>query len=101
MPDRPARNTKIVGPVLPNRSHVRTPDRLLSRVPGDGGGHGRDRSGRRRADGYQALRIAESCAAQDARRPALLELVADMAARDRRRTLPALHDFARRLGVPA
>jgi hypothetical protein len=54
-----------------------------------------------RADGYQALRIAESCAAQDARRPALLELVADMAARDRRRTLPALHDFARRLGVPA
>jgi hypothetical protein len=101
MPDRPARNTKIVGPVLPNRSHVRTPDRLLSRVPGDGGGHGADRSGLRRADGYQALRIAESCAAQDARRPALLELMADMAARDRRRTLPELHDFARRLGVPA
>ena len=45
MPDRPPRNTKIVAPVLPNRSHVRTPDRLLSRVPGDGGVHGRDRSG--------------------------------------------------------
>ncbi|MFI0717507.1 helix-turn-helix domain-containing protein [Streptomyces sp. NPDC021224] len=55
----------------------------------------------RLADGYQALRIAESCAAQDVRRPAVLELVADMAARDRRRTLPELHHFARRLGVPA
>jgi transcriptional regulator with XRE-family HTH domain len=55
----------------------------------------------RLADGYQALRIAESCAAQDVRRPAVRELVADMAARDRRRTLPELHDFARRLGVPA
>ncbi|MFD6421352.1 helix-turn-helix domain-containing protein [Streptomyces sp. NPDC060198] len=51
--------------------------------------------------GYQALRIAESCAAQDVRRPAIRELVADMAARDRRRTLPELHLFSRRLGVPA
>jgi hypothetical protein len=42
----------------------------------------------RLADGYQALRIAETCAAQDVRRPAVRELVADMAARDRRRTLP-------------
>ncbi|MFB7780843.1 helix-turn-helix domain-containing protein [Streptomyces bauhiniae] len=55
----------------------------------------------RLADGYQALRIAESCAAQDIRRPAVRELVADMAARDRRRTLPALHHFSRQLGVPA
>ncbi|MFI1305078.1 MULTISPECIES: helix-turn-helix domain-containing protein [Streptomyces] len=55
----------------------------------------------RLADGYQALRIAESCAAQDIRRPAIRELVADMAARDRRRTLPELHHFSRRLGVPA
>jgi hypothetical protein len=55
----------------------------------------------RLADGYQALRIAESCAVQDVRRPAVRELVADMAARDRRRTLPELHHFARRLGVPA
>jgi transcriptional regulator with XRE-family HTH domain len=55
----------------------------------------------RLADGYQALRIAESCAAQDVRRPAVRELVADMAARDRRRTLPELHHLARQLGVPA
>jgi transcriptional regulator with XRE-family HTH domain len=55
----------------------------------------------RLADGYQALRIAEGCAAQDVRRPAVRELVADMAARDRRRTLPELHHFARQLGVPA
>ncbi|MGW9078325.1 helix-turn-helix domain-containing protein [Streptomyces kronopolitis] len=55
----------------------------------------------RLADGYQALRIAESCAAQDIRRPAVRELVADMAARDHRRTLPELHHFSRRLGVPA
>ncbi|MBT3072826.1 MULTISPECIES: helix-turn-helix domain-containing protein [Streptomyces] len=55
----------------------------------------------RLADGYQALRIAESCAAQDIRRPAIRELVADMAARDRRRTLPELHHFSRQLGVPA
>lgn len=55
----------------------------------------------RLADGYQALRIAETCAAQDVRRPAVRELVADMAARDRRRTLPELHHFCRRLGVPA
>ncbi|MFD5805842.1 helix-turn-helix domain-containing protein [Streptomyces sp. NPDC127020] len=55
----------------------------------------------RLADGYEALRIAESCAAQDVRRPAVRELVADMAARDRRRALPELHHFSRRLGVPA
>ncbi|MBO0511954.1 helix-turn-helix domain-containing protein [Streptomyces beijiangensis] len=55
----------------------------------------------RLADGYQALRIAESCAAQDVRRPAVREMVADMAARDRRRTLPDLHRFSRQLGVPA
>jgi transcriptional regulator with XRE-family HTH domain len=55
----------------------------------------------RLADGYQALRIAESCAAQDVRRPAVRELVADMAARDRRRALPELHHFSRHLGVPA
>ncbi|GAA2190587.1 hypothetical protein GCM10009787_00150 [Streptomyces bangladeshensis] len=55
----------------------------------------------RLADGYQALRTAETCAAQDVRRPAVRELVADMAARDRRRTLPELHRFSRRLGVTA
>ncbi|MFF9013570.1 helix-turn-helix domain-containing protein [Streptomyces sp. NPDC014870] len=55
----------------------------------------------RLANGYQALRIAETCAAQDVRRPAVRDLVADMAARDRRRTLPELHHFSRRLGVPA
>lgn len=55
----------------------------------------------RLAEGYQALRIAETCAAQDVRRPAVRGLVADMAARDRRRTLPELHHFSRRLGVPA
>ncbi|MFG3285467.1 hypothetical protein [Streptomyces sp. NPDC048111] len=55
----------------------------------------------RLADGYQALRIAENCAAQDVRRPAVRELVADMAARDRRRTLPELHHFSRQLGAPA
>ncbi|MFJ9422780.1 helix-turn-helix domain-containing protein [Streptomyces sp. NPDC101249] len=55
----------------------------------------------RLADGYQALRIAETCAAQDVRRPAVRDLVADMAARDHRRTLPELHHFSRRLGVPA
>ncbi|MGW5613610.1 helix-turn-helix domain-containing protein [Streptomyces sp. NPDC003877] len=55
----------------------------------------------RLADGYQALRIAETCAAQDVRRPAVRELVADMAARDRRRTLPELHRFSRRLGATA
>ncbi|MFI5667748.1 helix-turn-helix domain-containing protein [Streptomyces sp. NPDC051704] len=55
----------------------------------------------RLADGYQALRIAETCAAQDVRRPAVRELVADMAARDRRRTLPELHHFSRRLRIPA
>lgn len=55
----------------------------------------------RLADGYRALRIAETCAVQDVRRPSVRDLVADMAARDRRRTLPGLHQFSRRLGVPA
>ncbi|MGW7619878.1 helix-turn-helix domain-containing protein [Streptomyces antimycoticus] len=55
----------------------------------------------RLADGYRALRVAESCAAQDVRRPAVRELVADMAARDRRRAVPELHHFSRHLGVPA
>jgi transcriptional regulator with XRE-family HTH domain len=54
----------------------------------------------RLADGYQALRIAETCAAQDIRRPDIRNLVADMAARDRRRALPELHHFSRQLGVP-
>lgn len=35
------------------------------------------------------------------RRPDARNLVADMAARDRRRTLPELHHFSRQLGVPA
>ncbi|MFI1419312.1 helix-turn-helix domain-containing protein [Streptomyces sp. NPDC020731] len=52
-------------------------------------------------DAYQALRIAESCAEQDVRRPAVRELVADLVARDRRRALPELHHFSRQLGVPA
>ncbi len=55
----------------------------------------------RLADGYQALRIAETCAAQDVRRPAVRNLVADMAARDHRRALPELHHFSRQLGAPA
>ncbi|MEU6553077.1 helix-turn-helix transcriptional regulator [Streptomyces sp. NPDC046915] len=55
----------------------------------------------RLSDAYQALRIAEASAAQDVRRPAVRELVADLVARDRRRTLPELHHFSRRLGVPA
>lgn len=55
----------------------------------------------RLTDAYQALRIAESCAPQDVGRPAVRALVADMAARDRRRTLPQLHHFARQLGVSA
>ncbi|MFF3763851.1 helix-turn-helix domain-containing protein [Streptomyces sp. NPDC001922] len=55
----------------------------------------------RLADGYRALRMAGTCAAQDIRRPAVRQLVADMAARDHRRTLPELHQFSRQLGVPA
>jgi transcriptional regulator with XRE-family HTH domain len=55
----------------------------------------------RLSDGYRALRIAESCAAQDVRRPAVRALLADMAARDRHRTLPELHRFSRRLGATA
>ena len=55
----------------------------------------------RLADACRALQVAESCAAQDVRRPAVRELVADMAARDRRRTLPQLHEFSRRVGATA
>ncbi|GAA5051175.1 helix-turn-helix domain-containing protein [Streptomyces similanensis] len=55
----------------------------------------------RLADGYRALRIAETCAAQDVRRQAVRDLVADMAARAHRRSLPELHQFSRRLEVPA
>ncbi|MFB7555598.1 hypothetical protein [Streptomyces brevispora] len=55
----------------------------------------------RPVDGYRDLRVAESCAAPDIRRPAIQGLIADMAARDRRRTLPQLHLFRRQLGVPA
>lgn len=54
----------------------------------------------RLANAYQALRIAESCASQDIRRPAVRELVADMAARDRRGALPELHHFCRQLESP-
>ncbi|GAA1428323.1 hypothetical protein GCM10009601_41270 [Streptomyces thermospinosisporus] len=43
----------------------------------------------------------QHAAAQDIRRPDVRNLVADMAARDRRRTLPELHHFSRQLGVPA
>ncbi|MFI1097593.1 helix-turn-helix domain-containing protein [Streptomyces sp. NPDC020917] len=53
----------------------------------------------RLSEGCQALRIAESCAAQDVRRPAVRELVADMAVRDRHRAVPELHRFSRQLGV--
>lgn len=52
-------------------------------------------------DAYRALRVVESCAAQDVRRPAVKELVADMVARDRRRAGPELHHFAQWLGVVA
>lgn len=55
----------------------------------------------RLADGCQALRMAEACASQDVRHPAVRHLVADTAARDCRRTLPELHHFSNRLGVPA
>ncbi|MBT2420804.1 helix-turn-helix transcriptional regulator [Streptomyces sp. ISL-22] len=55
----------------------------------------------RLADACRALQVAESCAAQDVRRPAVRDLVADMAARDGRRRLPQLHEFSRRLGAPA
>ncbi|MFD5563816.1 helix-turn-helix domain-containing protein [Kitasatospora griseola] len=52
------------------------------------------------SEGYRALRIAERHAAEDIRRrPDIRELVADMAARDRRGALPELHRFSRELGV--
>ncbi|MFJ9845249.1 helix-turn-helix domain-containing protein [Kitasatospora sp. NPDC101155] len=54
----------------------------------------------RLAEGYQALRVAESCASEDIRRrPSILELVGDMAARDRRGTVPELRRFCQELGV--
>ncbi|WP_329570097.1 helix-turn-helix transcriptional regulator [Kitasatospora sp. NBC_01266] len=52
------------------------------------------------SEGYRALRIAERHAAEDIRRrPDIRELVADMAARDRRGALPELRQFSRELGV--
>ncbi|MFJ3788991.1 helix-turn-helix domain-containing protein [Kitasatospora sp. NPDC090091] len=54
----------------------------------------------RLAEGYRALRIAESCASEDIRRrPSVLELVGDMAVRDRRGTVPELRSFCQELGV--
>ena len=54
----------------------------------------------RLADGYRALRIAESCAAEDIRRrPSVLELAGDMAVRDRRGALPELRSFCQESGV--
>ncbi|MDH6123185.1 helix-turn-helix transcriptional regulator [Kitasatospora sp. GP82] len=54
----------------------------------------------RLAEGYKALRIAESCASEDIRRrPAVLELAGDMAARDRRGAIPELRRFCQELGV--
>ncbi|WP_369184741.1 helix-turn-helix domain-containing protein [Streptomyces sp. Y1] len=55
----------------------------------------------RLVEGFQALRIAESCASEDIRRrPSVLELAGDMAARDRRGTVPELLRFCQELGVP-
>ncbi|WP_030238387.1 helix-turn-helix domain-containing protein [Streptomyces sp. NRRL S-350] len=54
----------------------------------------------RLAEGYQALRIAEVCASEDIRRrPSVLELVGEMAARDRRAAVPELRRFCHELGV--
>ncbi|MFJ9946649.1 helix-turn-helix domain-containing protein [Kitasatospora sp. NPDC091207] len=54
----------------------------------------------RLAEGYKALRIAESCASEDIRRrPSVLELAGDMAARDRRGAVPELRRFCQELGV--
>lgn len=54
----------------------------------------------RLAEGYKALRIAESCAPEDIRRrPSVLELVGDMAARDRHGAVPELRRFCQELGV--
>ncbi|MGA5821782.1 helix-turn-helix domain-containing protein [Kitasatospora sp. NPDC094028] len=54
----------------------------------------------RLAEGFQALRIAESCASEDIRRrPSVLELAGDMAARDRRGSVPELRRFCEELGV--
>ncbi|MFI8303653.1 helix-turn-helix domain-containing protein [Streptomyces sp. NPDC085927] len=80
------------------RRHIPVPERRAALWLDVARAHSRQG---RLADGYRALRIAEACAAQDVRRPAVRDLVADMAARDRRRTLPELHQFSRRLGVPA
>lgn len=80
------------------RSHIRVPERRAALWTDAARAYSQQG---RLAEGYQALRVAESCGAQDMRRPAVRELVADMAARDRRRTLPELHRFSRQLGVPA
>ncbi|MFG2410172.1 hypothetical protein [Streptomyces goshikiensis] len=53
------------------------------------------------AGDYLALWNAETCLLRAYGGPAVRERVADMAARIRRRTLPELHHFSRRLGVPA
>ncbi|WP_030392682.1 helix-turn-helix domain-containing protein [Kitasatospora purpeofusca] len=54
----------------------------------------------RLAEGYKALRIAESCASEDIRRrPSVLELAGDMAARDPRGAVPELRRFCQELGV--
>ncbi|MGH1556322.1 hypothetical protein ACRAWF_44935 [Streptomyces sp. L7] len=56
----------------------------------------------RLADGYQALRERrELCGTGHPPPGRTACLVADMAARDRRRALPELHHFSRQLGVPA
>ncbi|WP_414495444.1 heavy metal transporter CzcB [Streptomyces sp. CRN 30] len=55
----------------------------------------------RPADAYRALRVAETCAAQEVHRPEVRDLVAEMVARDRHRTVPGLHAFGRRLGAAA
>jgi hypothetical protein len=84
------------------RRHIPVPERRAA-LRTDAA-HAYSRQGRL-ADAYQALRIAESCAPrvvhrQDVGRPAVRALVADMAARDRRRP-PPLHRLARQLGVSA
>jgi hypothetical protein len=54
----------------------------------------------RLAEGYQALQIADACASEDIRRrPSVLDLAADMAARDRRGAIPELRRFCQELGV--
>ncbi|WP_031071122.1 helix-turn-helix domain-containing protein [Streptomyces sp. NRRL WC-3742] len=53
------------------------------------------------AEAVQALRIADGCASEDVRRrPSVLDLVGDMAARDRRGSVPELRRLCQELGVP-